>query len=348
MVKEVELDEIFEEREDGSITISEDAPSTLIEAIRDAEDALDSQTKFVLRDVGKTRRALDFGVEDFTPIQTSEATLFASKIPEGVKILSVGVSNDGSLTQKQIEEVMGDLAQEAQLTTEETLKSTEASTALRSINQAKNFVIHNCVEVGDEASELILLLDCITEYEDEIPKQSRTVASKLHNLLSSVYTFTKTVDNGLKDLSVAGQTKHHLQKYEDTVSAAIGLRHCIQHNIALRVTWIARYSKEKEIFEYTIGIPLPEVNHMELYQGRPRDASGDSHAPTDYYYGDESDYLIDIEDMADRIRDTTIEAYNNLRDDLVEEDIEDIETINRYERMVSWRMHQHMNQKSDL
>lgn len=333
MVTERPLEEIFEPAEDGMILLSEDIPDVLANAVEDATTALDRNTEYILRDVGVERRALDYGAENLGIIETKSATLFCAKLEEGHHILSVGVSNAGPLTENQVEDVLWNLAREAKLTTEETLETTEASTALSSIRQAREFIAHNCREVSDEVANLELMLVPPVEHQESISNQADLVAAKFHNLLSSVYTFSETVDRSISRLGVARESKHHLQKYKDEVSTAIGIRHCIQHSIALQISWVAEYSHEKEIFLFSVGVPLSQVNEPNLYHNHPiSDVSGEKHEPVDYYYGESSGYLIDIDNLSSIVETATNAAYKNLKSSLLDQDIEPVEILKRHNR----------------
>jgi hypothetical protein len=286
--------------------------------------------------VGAPRRALDFGIEDLSVINAKSATLFAGKKDDDVKILAVGVSKYGPLNDDQITETLRKFGNDVDMTTDDLLKTKQSGDALKSIKQSKHFVISNSRTFLDKIAELELSLVDPKENRDEILDGLDDAEVQLHNLLSSVYTFTETVNQSLRNIDVLVESKHFLQKYEDSVSTAIGLRHCVQHNNTLEIYWVAKYSHQKEMFTHKLGIPLFDVNDPELYRGKVSDASGKKYDPVEYYYGEVDEYLIDVKDLSRIIMSSTEKTYNLLKNQLESGEIEGSEIIKKHNRISKW------------
>lgn len=335
---------IIEEGDGSVMEISEDAPDVLWNAIEDANSFLsDSHEPFVLRSVGEPRRALEFGAGEVAFLQTESATLFVVKLEDGIKILSVGVSRDGYLTEDQIEEALSQIGKDVKLTSDERLTTQSTSIALRSIRQSRDFLIKNYRELSDSIADLEELLIISSDNPEAITDQAKVIEKDLHNLLSSVYTFRETVDKSLKELEISARYKYLIQEFNDKVSTAIGLRHCIQHRMTLRVRWIGSYSHPTGFFDYTIGVPLSQVDDPDLYKGKPSDATGERHPPTEYYYGGIDNRVIDIQSLNQNVRDSVEEVYQELKNELQDEEIEGSELMENYVNVLGWRAQEYLN-----
>lgn len=333
MVLEFSFDEIFEPTEDGKIKISKEAPELLKEAIKEAKKSLTEDNDWTVRAVGEPRRSIEFGTKNLDVIETVDETLFTAETKEGEKILAVGVSHEGPLSKEQITDVFKRFGEEAKLTPEERWRSSEAGKAIDSLRQSKLFVTENTRRVQENIGKLMASLDNAVGNEEKIITQCEELELNLHNLLSSVYTFNQNIDSTLQEFDVIIEMKHHNQRYKDKVSTAIGLRHCVQHQITLRVHWIMRYSDEIGGMEYTIGVPLRFVNKNDIYTTTPSDASGEKYEPTEYYYGDVDSYLICLESLTEEIEEATEDVYETIIRELEEKSLIEIEQTMNFLRL---------------
>lgn len=330
--------DIFQPTDDDRIRISDEAPQVLFDAIETAKQNLNEESEYVVRAVGGERRSLDFGIENLTTIQTKSATIFAGDIEEGTKVLAVGVSDEGALNKEQINQAIEKFAKDAKLSPEELAKAEKIKSSVRSISQAKTIVVQNSINLRDKLAEIEVLLSSPKENQNQIERALDDAELNLHNLLSSVYTFTETINQSLRNLDVLSELKHYIQKYRDKNATVIGLRHCIQHNFTLKIVWTAKYSHDTQIFNYRMGVPLHEVKNRELYTKQEvYDAAGESYSPTQYYYRDVDNFIIDIEDMALNIQNSTNETYKNITEDLDNRSIEIIETSEKFFRLGKYR-----------
>lgn len=330
MVERGKVKDLFDPTPDGKIKLAEDVPSPIRNAIDSANDSLGFADEWVIRTVGEPRRSIDFGQGKIIPIKTKQATIFAVEIEDGMKILAVAVSQTGPLDKSQIKEVFLEFGRTADLTPEEKVDSDQVAESLRSIKQTKEFVIKNSQNLRDDINKIKILLESPEENERDIYKRCDMAELSLHNMLSSVYTYIETINTSLSTLDYLGELKHYIQHYEDDVSASIGLRHCIQHNITLQIQWQASYSAQKNHFEYTLGIPLHQVNREEFYKGNKHDASGEEYEPCDYYYQSENSFLIDIEELSKKVEERTEDLYQDIKSELSDKEIEAAELQRRY------------------
>jgi len=253
-------------------------------------------------------------------------------------VLAVGVSHNGPLTKDQINECMNKFAKDAQLTPEELAETETIKNSLRSVGQAKNIVSQNVTDLRDKIAKIELLLSSPKANKNEIKQTLDNAEVDLHNLLSSVYTFIETTNQCLRNLGVIVELKHHIQKYEDKNATAIGLRHCIQHNFTLKIVWTAKYVHDTGIFNYRVGVPLHEVKNEYLYdKNETSDAAGKKYIPTQYYYKNVDNYIIDIDEMAQTIQNSTNETYDKISDELGDRSIEIMDTSEKFFRLGQYR-----------
>lgn len=330
---ETTFENVFEPAVDGTIRISDDAPEVLTEALQDAKSGLDERSEFVIRNVGTSRRSIEFGIEELQPVQTNSGTIFIGKVEGGTKVLAVALSREGPLSEKQVKKALEKIAGDANLTATEKIETLSAVNSLRSMKQARYFVIYNSHQLRDRMASVEVLLDNPNENFDELDTTLNDVETILHNFLSSIYTFKETVEKCLSNMNMLRKSKIYIQRYEDKIAVAIGLRHYVQHRSALRVQWLARYSHQSGYFEYKIGIPLHEVNDSKYYQGEQKDSSGKKYKPINYYYAGVDGYLINLEHLSKTVENETEEAYNSLKNHLQNEGVEGSELIEKFFRI---------------
>ncbi|WP_147302760.1 hypothetical protein [Haloferax sp. Atlit-19N] len=326
---EKRIDEIFEVDEANEVVyLSDDIPEELQAALHEARQDVKQGSEFSVVDIGKYQRPLEYGAGKIRVLPTESASIFAREEDDGrIKMLSVGVSSSGRLSEFQVKQVLREMGRSAKLTPEEMSESRQFTLAIRSINQSKLFVNRNSQRLMRSVAKLQQELSELDEQDGSLNEIITTVEINLHNLLSSVYTFHETVKSSLKRLDIARGYTHYVQKYHDSVSTAIGLRHCIQHNFTLKVQWVGTYSHEYDMYDFNIIIPIAEVKDPDLYTSkRYADASGEKHQPIDYFYSDISGRNIDIEDLTVTIRRATENTYDSLLSEL--EDDERVKNTN--------------------
>lgn len=321
-MRKARVDEIFEEGESGNIRISQEAPQVLLDAFYQAEDEVERGSDFAVVDIGKYQRPLEYGTGELRVVQASSATIFTRKEADGrIKMISVGVSPDGPLSQDQIDRVLMDTGEEARLSPEEMAESKAFSVAIRSIKQSKVFVDTNSNRLLLSIAKLQQKLDEIVEDRESVREIAEEVEVDLHNVLSSVYTFHEAANSSLSNLGVSRKYRYLTHRYQDSIAPAIGLRHCVQHNTTLRVQWIGRYSHQSEMFDFDIGIPLEEVKKSELYtKSHYHDVSGEKYTPIEYFYSDIDGRAILLEDLLSTIQNATEETYQTLKSNLEQDD----------------------------
>ncbi|NGM69067.1 hypothetical protein G6M89_08595 [Natronolimnobius sp. AArcel1] len=311
--------DLFEETRGEKWKLAEDAPEIYWEAIESLEESLEdgNNRDIILSAFTEETRPLEY-TGRISVINTTRATLFFDVDDEVFKPLSIGMTQGGPLNGDQVSSALNELYEKAEVTTAELLQSKSKSEALRSIKQSRDFIIGNVNSFLQECMELKQFLHTPKKNRDEIyEKQAPRVERELHNLLSSVWTFQETVDASLKKLEVSDEHKHYLQKYEDEISTATGLRHCIQHTLSIRINWIAQYSHSMDRYEFSIGVPLAQVHNDDLYDGVTYyDAGGDPHSPLEYFYGDINDRIINLEELADSIQKHSANLYESLKEEL--------------------------------
>lgn len=330
---EAAVEDIFEPDSDGKIKISNEAPDVLYEALQDAKSELDEQSEFVIRNIGASRRSIDFGIEELRPVQTNSGTFFVGKTEEGMKILAVALSDQGPLSKDQVQRALKKIGGSADLTTAEKVETQSAANSLRSIKQARYFVVYNSRELRDQMASVEVLLDKPRENFTDLDSALNDTEAILHNFLSSIYTFKETVEKSLSNIDMLKKSKIHIQRYEDKISVAIGLRHYIQHRSALRVQWLAKYSHQTGYFDYKIGIPLHVVDDSKYYRGKEKDSSGKKYDPIRYYYDDVDEYLIDLENLSKTVEEETENTYAELKNHLQNEGVEGSELIEKFFRI---------------
>lgn len=336
---EKRVDDVFDiDSEREEVRISSDAPAELRNAVLDAKEMVRGGAEYWVEDIGKLQRPIEYGGGELRILQTESATIFSREEPDGrVKMVSVGVSSNGSLNDEQISLVLRDMGASARLTPEEMQESKNFAKAIRSIKQSKLFVIQNSKRISLSIARLTQVLSEINQGTGDLEEKTEAVETDLHNLLSSVYTYMETARNSLRTLDVLNEYNHHLQKYQDANSTAIGLRHCIQHNLTLKVHWVGRYNHEFDMFDFKVVIPLVEVNDPSLYTKEYYyDSSGNQHEPIEYFYSDISGRFIDLEALTDTIKNSSISTYDHLKSELEEDErvvntnLERFEKISKY------------------
>jgi len=332
---EVDVEELFIEQNDGTYRLADDLPEPLEEAITRGEERVkNEQVPYVVEHIGAPHRPLDFGEGTPRVVLAQRASIFVSMLEEDVKFLSVGVSTEGGLSENQAQEALSQIGSSVDLSPDELVAEDQASVALNSLYQMKNVVQFNSRQLLDYIADLELLLDSPDENTEKIEQTCEKLEAALHNYLSSIYSFRENTDSTLKKLDLSRSHKHYIQKYEDEVSIAVGLRHSMQHNMALKVTWIGRYSHNSEMFDYTIGIPKFRVNNPDLYtQGIISDAGGDKHEPVDYYFGDIDSRFIDLEEVVKATTQSSMSVFNQLRDEIQTSDIEGVDIREKHNRI---------------
>lgn len=310
--------ELFKDGQGEVWKLSENAPQVLIDAIKRGEEKLaDVEEDITIEPVGDCEgHPRNYG-DKLAIINVEQGTLFFIVEENEFQLFSVGVSTNGPLEGKQVSDALEQFTEGMEYTPEELTSSYEKATSLRSIRQSFEFVTANGASLQDSIDNLKGLLVNAEENRDQVYKEAKTVETQLHNFLSSVYTFEQTVDSSLKTLGLAREMKHHLQKYEDSVSTATGLRHCIQHRTALRIQWIAQYSHEIAGYDFLVGIPLSQVHREEIYNDTIyHDASGESYTPLEYFYGDLKERTISINRLTTEVLDATENTYKNLKSEM--------------------------------
>jgi hypothetical protein len=122
----------------------------------------------------------------------------------------------------------------------------------------------------------------------------------------------------------------------------------MQHNLALKVTWAARFSHEKGIFEYQIGIRKFRVKDADLYFGSDiSDASGEKHEPIEYYFGDIESRIVDIEEVSKNGIAATEDLFEKLASALRASDIEGAEVTRKYENITEVGIGSYINSQID-
>lgn len=313
-------DNLFDEKPDGSFIISDDAPHPLQEAIEKASKQVNTSNNWAVCDVGKERDIAEFGEGQLRFVQSESCTLFTTLINNNFKILSVGVSTEGPLSDKQIAEAMENLSFNTDFSSIDVSKNITNSDALRSITHSYHYVNENSLDLLDSVAKIEELLINPKENREEIENHAKDCERDLHNVLSSVYTLTETVDNCFKDLGLSRKNKHLIQKYEDDISEAIGLRHCIQHRYSLKIYWVTS-GTTGEYIDYTVGIFVPDVADPDLYHSPCRNHKGEKLDPVTYYYGDIDGRILSINNLANQIK---------KRSDRFQEDVEELIESEKY------------------
>lgn len=336
---EKRIDEIFVVDEaNETVRVSQEAPEELQHAIQEARDNVVTGAEFSVVDIGKFQRPLAYGSGEIRVFPVESASIFVREEPDSrIKMLSVGVSSNGPLTDDQVRKYLNEVGANARLTPVEMEESRRFSTAIRSLKQSRLFVDRNSSRLLLDIARLQEGLSMLGESDDELNGSLVPVEVGLHNLLSSVYTFHEAAKSSLSTLDVSREYRHHIQSYRDSVSTAIGLRHCVQHNITLKVHWVGKYSHDYEMFDFNIVIPIAEVIDPDLYDAPEySDASGNKHCPVDYFYGGLSGRFIDLEQLAKTIRESTQNTYDQLKRELEDDDrvvnvpLESLEKIKKY------------------
>lgn len=312
------LSSLFKNMEGGEWELAADAPDVIGHIVDELEKEIDSgeTSELLFYDFSNANRDWDYEGR-IAVINISRATIFFDEKDGTLELLAIAVSEDGPLNDDQVSAALDNQFDRRETTLAETVESKSKSDSLRSIQQSYEFITGNTEAFLEECDSLKQLLRSPKENREEIyDGQAPKVERELHNLLSSVWTFQETIDASLKDLDVAAEHKHLLQKYQDKISAATGLRHCIQHRLSLRINWLVRYSHEHEEYQFSIVVPLPQVDDEELYVGKQKDAGGDSYSPPEYFYGDIDQRAIDLEELAHSVENDSSELYHSLREEL--------------------------------
>lgn len=309
---------LFKNMEGGEWELATDAPDVIEHTVDKLEKDLNSgeTSEPLFNDFSNANR--DWNYEGrIAVINISQATIFFDEKDGTFELLAIAVSEDGPLNADQVSAALDNRFDRRETTPAETVESKSKSDSLRSIRQSYEFITGNTEAFLEECDSLKRLLRSPKENREEIyDKQAPKVERELHNLLSSVWTFQETIDASLKDLDIAGEYNPLLQKYQDKISAATGLRHCIQHGLSLRINWLAHYSHEYGEYQFSIVVPLPQVDDEELYDGKQKDAGGDSYSPPEYFYGDIERRVIDLEELTHLVENDSSELYQLLREEL--------------------------------
>lgn len=317
-------DNLFDEKPDGNFIISDDAPAPLQEAIEKASKQVSTSNSWAVCDVGREKDIAEFGEGQLRFVQSESCTLFVTLIDSNFKILSVGVSTEGPLSDEQLAEAMENLSFNTEFSSADVSRSITNSDALRSISQSYHYVNQNSRNLLDSVAKIEELLIDPKENREEIENRAKDCERNLHNVLSSVYTLTETVDNCFKDLGLSRKNKHLIQKYEDDISEAIGLRHCIQHRYSLKIYWVTS-GTTSEYVDYTVGIYVPDVADPDLYHGPCRNHKGEKLDPVSYYYGDVDGRVLSIRDLANQIKKRSDKFQENV-EELIESEKYDIQS----------------------
>jgi hypothetical protein len=328
--------EIFCEDSNGEIHLADNLPKPLADALaRARSDLRTEQLEYTVENIGKQHRPLEFGESIPRVVQLKDASLFIVETDEAFKILAVGLTPKGPLTDKQAKEFLISIGLSARPTSEEILATEEMMTALNSLSQSMKFVDINAKSLLDEIAEFEMILDSASDDSNQIRLTAESIEAKLHNFVSSVYTFSENADSCIKQLDQARTLKHHVQKYKDAVSPVIGIRHCIQHRKVVKVKWIAEYDHSSGIFNYTIGVRRSEVADPDLFTDNfVSDASGDKRDPVEYYFGDVEDRILDFEDLVRAAFKETQHTYDELKTEIRNSEIEGLETREKMENVL--------------
>lgn len=312
------FEDLFEDATGEEWTLSDDAPDSIFDTIKYSKEVQkESSSEIVVQAVGaEERRPIDYAGR-LAVINVEEATLFF-RVEENIfYLISVAVSEDGNLDGKQVERVLSEMYNNIDLTASELSESVSTSDAIRAIKQSYEFLQRNCDRFLTTSRELRKLVDETPPKKEERFDKADKLETDLHNVLSSVYSFRENIDNSISELGVASDCKIHLQRFEDEVSIATGLRHVIQHQQTLKIRWVAKYQHKEQEYQYKIVVPLWAVDNSEFYYGSCYDASGKKYEdPAEYYYRNVDTRLIDLDELVRKTSNAGKETYEELKQDL--------------------------------
>ena len=312
------FEDLFEDATGEEWTLSDDAPDSIFNTIDFAAEVQEeSNSEIVVQAVGKEeRRPIDYAGR-LAVINVEEATLFFRVEENTFYVISVAVSEDGNLDGNQVERVLSEMYNNANLTASELSESVSTSEAIRAVKQSHQFLQRNCDRFLATSHELKNLVDETPPRKEERFDKADELEADLHNVLSSVYSFRENINNSISELGIASKCKIHLQRFEDEISVATGLRHVIQHRQTLKIRWVANYQHEEQEYQYKMGVPLWAVDNSEFYHGNCYDASGKKYEdPAEYYYRNVDARLIDLDELVRKVSNTGKETYEELKQDL--------------------------------
>jgi len=253
-------------------------------------------------------------------INTTDCTLILTiEKEELINVHSVIIGKKGRLTAEEANELNNHLDLDISPTTDDIRNWKKHVTEISTLNYSTKILNKNYKNYLEKRANIILALETDKTTSEELEKQYLDLMTSVHNLLSSTWTFQENVKSVLKSLDAIDRYNHYLQKYQDAISTATGLRHLIQHNIIFDVRWVSKYDYEDSELVYEFYVPLSDVKKERYYEGNQYDVSGDKYEPVDYYYS-EYKKTIDIDKLFSDLNESTRDTYEKLASELEEDE----------------------------